>query len=134
MKIAKAIFCLSCLAVVFLVSSAQSRYGNRGGIGYGGVGDSPYNGYEEGSHGNTGYNKPRCGYYCQLKFCNYYECFYACRLSNNCRTVTNVGIYGRRGTNNVIEVTKPVSEKVDSFNYIPPGDETTSSEGAIVFG
>ncbi|XP_076372601.1 uncharacterized protein LOC143257582 [Tachypleus tridentatus] len=129
----KGIFCIAYLAVVFVIANAQDRHGYSGSRRYGGVGDRPYNGYEEGGYDNIRNHELQCQYFCQLNICNHYKCFYTCRININCRTGGNVGIYGRAGNKDVIEITKPLSEKVDNFNYIPPSEETTPKEGAIIF-
>ncbi|XP_076333900.1 uncharacterized protein LOC143237969 [Tachypleus tridentatus] len=127
----------------------------------GGVGNGPYNGYEDNNYSNSGgldglgsygsdysngpanseslsYTKPRplrrCTYYCRLNYCDSFKCYYICRPKLVCSFANagNVGIYGRKG-GETFEISKPLKEKVEGFDYIPPNEGSSSSEGAIKY-
>ncbi|XP_022239748.1 uncharacterized protein LOC106457952 [Limulus polyphemus] len=127
----------------------------------GGVGNGPYNGYEDSSYSNNGglgglggcdgdynngppyveslsYAKPRplrrCTYYCRLNYCDSYKCYYICRPKCACSFVNagSVETYGRKG-GKTFEISKPLKERVEGFDYVPPGEESLPNEGAIKY-
>ncbi|XP_077489376.1 uncharacterized protein LOC144100232 [Amblyomma americanum] len=56
-----------------------------------------------------------CHYTCLLRACDLYQCHYRCAPNPNCPLIA---IAGRKG--GTVNVSKPLKEKVDSFDYVPP--------------
>ncbi|XP_076330535.1 uncharacterized protein LOC143236133 [Tachypleus tridentatus] len=94
-----------------------------GGFGQGGgLGGGSYS-YGEGHSSHQFHTLPNCLYICSLKHCNPVKCHYRCVPKPTCLPSGGGGIWGRKGSgstgNNELEITKPVSEKVESFEYKP---------------
>ncbi|XP_022255058.1 uncharacterized protein LOC111088644 [Limulus polyphemus] len=111
--------------------SIQGRYGNgggiyNGGVGFnGGVGNRPNYGVNHGGHGQ------RCTYICSLRRCYAGQCYFTCRPGYYCHINRPIDIFGRK-KGETIEITKPESEKVDNFEYVPE-DTSTNDDEAVVF-
>ncbi|KAH7943515.1 uncharacterized protein LOC119400927 [Rhipicephalus sanguineus] len=58
-----------------------------------------------------------CTYRCSLRLCDLYQCHYKCVRGATCPTLGG-GLDARKGAGE-ITVTKPLSEKVDAFDYVP---------------
>ncbi|XP_076310467.1 uncharacterized protein LOC143225269 [Tachypleus tridentatus] len=140
MKKALAVFLIVSFAIICIKSddenadgSIQGRYGAgndpySGGLGYnGGVGNRPQPDFHHGGHGGFG---QRCTYICRLRNCYAGQCYFTCSPGYYCHSKGPIDIFGRK-KGETIEITKPESEKVDEFEYVPK--DSSSNDGAITF-
>ncbi|XP_037286357.2 uncharacterized protein LOC119179393 [Rhipicephalus microplus] len=66
--------------------------------------------------GRYPYQRP-CTYRCTLRLCDQYECHYRCLRGATCPTLSDLD--ARKGHGAEINVSKPLKEKVDVFDYVP---------------
>ncbi|XP_077528093.1 uncharacterized protein LOC144139677 [Haemaphysalis longicornis] len=64
------------------------------------------------------YPHPPCMYRCQLRGCDQFQCHYKCVRGIHCAALGELD--ARKGLGSEINVSKPLKEKVDAFDYVPP--------------
>ncbi|XP_064479365.1 annexin A7-like [Ornithodoros turicata] len=106
----------------------RDRYPGQGGHHdrdrYPGQGGYPDRDRYPGQGGYPGGHRPvthgPCRYRCSLKNCDRYQCHYRCIRRSDCPGALGE-LDGRKGApKKEINVSKPLKDKVDSFEYVPP--------------
>ncbi|CAN8030524.1 unnamed protein product [Ixodes persulcatus] len=61
-----------------------------------------------------------CRYRCSLRHCELYQCHYKCIRRSDCFGTLGELDARKGNTKAEINVSRPVSQKVDAFDYVPP--------------